>query len=90
MNEKGRIEIDVRQGANPSLGGAGSVGGLNAYFDDDGLPTVMLSAMPNEGGFTDHELHEGDTFEVGSELWQVTKIDDPNTDYWSAVLTRLR
>lgn len=89
MNEKGQVEISVAHGTNPGTG-AGSIGGVDSEFDADGRPIVILSAMPNEGGFTDHELHEGDTFELGPELWEVTKIDDPNTDYWTAVLTQLR
>lgn len=69
---------------------AGAIGGVDSLYDDGGRPIVILAAMPQEGGFTDHELHEGDTFELGPELWQVTEIVYPNTDGWYTVLTRVR
>lgn len=69
---------------------AGSIGGVNAYFDDDKRPTVMLSVIPKEAPSARIELHEGDTFELGPELWQVTEIVGPNTDRWVAVLIQLR
>lgn len=83
-------EITVTHGIKCSTK-AGSIGGVDTYFDDDGRPTALLAAMPKEeGGFTDLHLHEGDTFELGPELWEVTEITEPNTDYWAAVLNRLR
>lgn len=86
---KGLIETDVAHGTQ-SHTDAGSIGGVDSYFDDDGRPTALLSIAPNGGPSVRMDLHKGDTFELGSELWQVTKIDDPNTDYWTAVLTQLR
>lgn len=89
MNDKALGELAVFHGNNPSSQ-AGSVGGVDSYFDEDGRAVVILAAMPNEGGFTDHHLHQGETFELGSELWEVTEIIDANTDGWGAQLTRLR
>lgn len=70
---------------------AGAIGGVDSEFDDDGRPIVILAVMPDGGDDSvDLDLHEGDTFELGPELWQVTEISDPNTDGWAADVTRLR
>lgn len=89
MEDKQLGELAVFHGNNPSSH-AGSVGGVDTYFDAEDRPVVILAAMPNEGGYTDHHLHQGETFELGPELWEVTEIIDPNTDGWAATLTRLR
>lgn len=82
-------EIIVTHGINPHTK-AGSVGGVDTYFDDEELPTVILSLGQKDGPSGRVHLHEGDTFELGPELWEVTEITEPNTDYWAAVLNRLR
>ena len=53
-------------------------------------PDWARPPMPKEGGFADHHLHKGETFELGPEVWEVTEIVDANTDGWGAELTRLR
>lgn len=82
-------EIIITHGINPHTK-AGSIGGVDTDFDAEGRPVVILAPGTNDGWSDRVELHEGETFEVGPELWQVTEITDPNTDYWAAVLNRLR
>jgi hypothetical protein len=89
MNDKPLNTLGVSQGRNPHSP-AGAVGGVNSYIDDDGRPVVILSVGPNDGHSMRHHLHEGETFELGPELWEVTTIDDPGTDFWGVELTRLR
>lgn len=89
MTDNDSKQISIAAGTNPSTE-AGSIGGMEAYFDGDGRVVALLSIAPRDSTSVRRELHEGDTFELGPELWQVTKIDDPNTDYWTAVLTQLR
>lgn len=69
---------------------AGAIGGVDTFFDEDSRPTALLAATPEGGTSTRVELHEGDSFELGSELWQVTEISSPNTDFWYVVLTQVR
>lgn len=89
MNDKKLMETSIVQGVK-SRSDAGSVGGVNAYLDDDELPTVILATMPKDGESTRVYLHEGDTYELGAELWQVTEIKRPNSPRWVAILTQLR
>lgn len=89
MTDNALDRISVAQSTNPSSA-AGSIGGGGCYFDDDGRAVVILAAMPDEGESKDHHLHQGETFELGPELWEVTEIVDPETDSWVADLTRIR
>lgn len=89
MNDKALDRISVAQSTNPGSD-AGSIGGGGCYIDDEGRAVVILAAMPDEGDSKDYHLHEGETFELGTELWEVTEIVDPETDFWVADLTRLR
>lgn len=88
MNEERPQQI-IRKGISPRTD-AGAIGGSECYVDDNKVPTVLLALAPKDGPSGRVELHEGDTFELGPELWEVTKIDDPDTSFWTAVLTRLR
>jgi len=86
MNDK----LGIFHGSNPSTA-AGTIGGGGSYLDDDGRPVVILGIAENADPVgRDVELHEGETFELGAELWEVTKIDGAGTDVWGADLTRLR
>lgn len=89
MNDKNLGTIASFQGNNPSSH-AGSIGGGGSYIDDDGRAVVILVAMPDDGEEAEHDLHEGETFELGPELWEVTKIIDAGSPRWGAELTRRR
>lgn len=86
---KGLIGTSVFPGTK-SKTRAGSIGGVDAYVDDESRATVILASIPKGGESTRVHLHEGDTFELGPELWQVTEISSPNSERWVAMLTQVR
>lgn len=88
-DENSEIEIVVTHGIQPHTK-AGAIGGVDSEFGPDGRPLIVLSLGPDDGPSVRVDLHEGDTFELGPELWQVTKIKDPNTIFWAGFLTRRR
>lgn len=90
MSEQPLGRISVVQGNNPGTP-SGSVGGISAYIDDDGRAVVILGIAERDDskGRRVH-LHEGETFELGPELWEVTEIVDASSRQWGAGLTRLR
>lgn len=90
MNDKPLDTLGITQGRNPSTR-AGSIGGVDTYIDDDGHAVLILGIGENDDPVGRRvELHEGETFGLGPELWKVTAIDHPDTDIWGAELTRIR
>lgn len=90
MDDKPLGTLAVSQGRNPQTR-AGSVGGAGAYIDDDGRAVVILGVAETDDSVgRDVELHEGESFELGPELWEVTRINRAHGPRWSARLTRLR
>lgn len=89
MNDDRPAKISVTQGNNPRTK-AGSISGADSEYDADGRPLIVLSLAPKSGTSVRVDLHEGDTFELGPELWLVTEISLPNTDLWSAELAQVR
>lgn len=90
MSEQSLGHISVVHGNSPATP-AGNVGGVSAYIDDDGRAVVILGIAERDDpqGRRVH-LHEGETFELGPELWEVTEIADAASRQWGARLTRLR
>lgn len=90
MDDKPLGTLGVSQGRNPHSQ-AGSVGGGGSYIDDEGRAVVILGVGENDDpAGRELELHEGERFELGPELWEVTSISGAGSPRWSARLTRLR
>lgn len=68
---------------------AGAIGGGGSYIDDRGRPTVILGVSPNGTNGEDFDLHQGDTFPLGDEVWEVTEIRNADASFWATTLTRV-
>jgi hypothetical protein len=81
-------QVALHQGIQAHVVG-GRIGGGGCYVDDQGRPTVILSAGPRSESAR-HHLCQGDTFELGDEVWEVSEIRSPNSPYWATTLTHVR
>ena len=81
-------QVIVRQGRQPHVA-AGAIGGTGCYVDDDGRATVILGVSPSGEDGARHHFHQGDRFELGDEVWEVTEIQSPGASYWSSTVTRV-
>ncbi len=84
-----QIPIHPGQLAHLPAGEVGAVGCIPVNLGDPPPIILFVSADGEEEGH-EYTLPEGETFPVGDQVWEVTAIDDPTTQRWTATITRVR